>query len=94
MKVCYFELSNSHVISFLNSTTSYLDDYGYNIMADIRKNAKGIENLYHGGHKYYKYGDQNWRCTKMSKCKAKVRTAVINGVTMMKFLEPEHSHTI
>lgn len=65
----------------------------------------GRENLVYNGYKFCKaggygnvknHGRQRWRCTKESseKCRASVMTNVINvnGRTMMKVMNAEHSH--
>lgn len=70
----------------------------YDVIAKIRKNAGGRENVIHNGHKFCKNGQglekQLWRCSKASsaKCKATVSTMKINDVIMLKVLKAEHTH--
>lgn len=71
----------------------------YNIVADIRLNGEGKENLFHESFKFGKHNKKDcpltrWTCTKHSKnkCRAVMSTAVINGVRMMKVIRAEHTH--
>lgn len=69
------------------------------MQADIRKNVSGRENLYYNGYKHYQPTKteglkQRWVCTsnKGQKCKGSIGTVQIDGVTMMKVLNGEHTH--
>lgn len=70
----------------------------YNIVADIRTNEKGRENLFYADYKFTRgnkgaLGHQRWPCTRNNaKCRAAMSTLEIGGVTMMKVLFAEHSH--
>lgn len=72
----------------------------YNIIANIRFNEKGGENLFRNDNKFLKsnkpnqFGQQRWECTKKrsQKCSASASTMDINGVIMLKILVDEHSH--
>lgn len=70
----------------------------YNIIADIRQNPFGRENLFHNNYKFNKNGKgvrrQVWQCTKhrTERCKASASTMEIGGVVMMKVLKAEHTH--
>lgn len=74
------------------------DEIEFNIVADLRKNASGGENLFHNGFKYTKYGKgvrtQHWRCSRSfgKGCRATATTMEINGVIMMKVLHADHTH--
>lgn len=74
----------------------------YNIVADIRPNNKGGENLFYANHKFNKNngttqnGSQRWACVKQGaqaiKCRAAMSTMIRDGVKMMKTLITEHNH--
>lgn len=70
----------------------------YNIIADIRKNSFGRDNLHFNSFKFYKTKNgmkkQPWACTKnkSAKCKGTVSTTDVNGTIMMKILVGEHTH--
>lgn len=76
----------------------YADLSEYRIIADIRTNTSGRQNLFHDGFKYCRDGSgttrQRWVCTSKGgkKCKSSVSTAEIDGVTMMKVFNGEHTH--
>lgn len=78
------------------SPLSGTDDF--NIIADIRQNASGRDNLFFDGYKFTKNGKgvnrQAWQCCKQSSehCKSTVCTMHVNGVVMMKVPKTEHSH--
>lgn len=71
----------------------------YNILADIRVNADGKQNLFHESFKFGKHSKKDWTltrwtCTKHSKdkCRAVMSTTIIDGVCMMKVVRAEHTH--
>lgn len=73
----------------------------YNILADIRSNGIGSENLFYNNHKFNKhnkpnkYGQQRWQCTTRvggQRCRGAASTMEINRAVMMKILIAEHSH--
>lgn len=74
------------------------DVSGYTIVADVRRNSSGRENLFYNGHKFNKNGrnvqSQLWQCTKhgAGHCKATASTMEIDGVVMMKVFNSMHSH--
>lgn len=69
----------------------------FNIVADVRPNDFGGNNLYHNGHKFWKRYTgthrSGWICSKnKNDCKATVSTVINNGVCMMKILHAKHNH--
>lgn len=72
----------------------------YNTLADIRKEANGIEHLYHENFHFRKNGKctqnntQRWACSKKDSisCKATASTVEVDGVQMMKLMTAEHCH--
>lgn len=80
--------------------TLFPDPSEYVIVADVRVNQKGGENLFYANNKYNKngklngHGQQRWICTKVKsqKCRAAASTMEVNGETMMKILVAEHTH--
>lgn len=76
-----------------------IDHSGYDIVADLRSNLTGRQSLFYNNHKFTKntktQNNQHWKCTKHSseKCRASVSTMEnINGITMMRILNAEHTH--
>lgn len=78
-----------------------LDTTGYDMIADIRKNGNGSENLFYNNHKFNKhnkinkYGQQRWQCTIRAdgqRCRGAASTMEMNGTIMMKVVIAEHSH--
>lgn len=70
----------------------------YAIIADIRTNEFGRENLYHNGQKFYKHDNgktkSRWCCVKRvsDKCQSTVATISVNGTMMMKIAKANHTH--
>lgn len=72
----------------------------YNVAADIRKEANGLERLYHESYQYRKNGrsaqnsTQRWACSKKDslRCSATASTVDVDGVQMMKLMVTEHCH--
>lgn len=70
----------------------------YNIVADIRSNKSGRQNLHHANEKFYihnvRQNTKQWYCTKRTaeRCRAAISTIDVNGETMMKVLHADHSH--
>lgn len=70
----------------------------HTVMADIRTNEFGRENLFFKGFKFYRQitgtNKVRWICMKHSskRCKAAISTMVVNHIQMMKVLNAEHSH--
>lgn len=77
-----------------------LDTSEYNTVADIRTGAKGQPNLFIGDQKFMRHNtpnrqeQQRWKCTKEAsqKCRAAVKTMMLNGIIMMKIVCAEHTH--
>lgn len=73
---------------------------GYEIVADIRTDAKGLELLFINDYIFWKQGkpngrnQQRWRCNKCNshKCHAAVNTMYVDGIPMMKINIAEHTH--
>lgn len=87
-----FEIIQNFLFFLISDATEY------NIVADIRKDQKGVEYLYHDGFKLTKYGKcmktQPWRCQRSRglKCPATVSTIKIDDNVMMKVLNASHTH--
>lgn len=71
---------------------------GYNVPADIQANAMGRDNLYYDTHKFYLHTNglvvKRWCCNKriLQKCKAVINTMQVDGETMMKIIDENHTH--
>lgn len=71
---------------------------GFTIHAMYGKSQRGAPMLIHEGHTYVKdrqfLETTNWRCSlfKKLKCRARAVTKDINGVGLVKFTNPLHSH--
>lgn len=81
--------------------TQFSSDWSeFNIVADIRENGNGSENLFYDNNKFNKhnktnkYGQQRWECSKRKtkRCKAAAFTMEVNGIMMMKVLAHDHLH--
>lgn len=70
----------------------------YNIVADIRPNEFGRQNLHYNGYKLYRHTNgastKTWLCTKRTtdKCRASISTVEVDGVVMMKVFHADHTH--
>lgn len=86
------------IISFLNLICTEFADF--DIVADVRKDADGRENLYHQNQKFCRHSkastsvSSRWVCTKnrSERCRAIIKTADVDGVTMMCVVRAEHTH--
>lgn len=77
-----------------------IDLTDFKIVADIRKDAEGRENVYHENQKFCQHDKtstaaiKRWVCTlnRSAKCRAIIKTANVDGVTMMQIVRAEHTH--
>lgn len=71
---------------------------GFRIIAVFGKSQRGAPMLIHEGHTYVKdrqfLETTNWRCSlfKKLKCRARAVTKDVNGLELVKFTNPTHSH--
>lgn len=96
--MAYFQISGWFNMSFIITFHWIIGTGEYNVVAEIRQNSFGRENLFHNNYKFNKNGKsvmkQLWLCTKhrSERCKASASTMEIDGVVMMKVLKAEHTH--
>lgn len=79
---------------------SYLE-LEYITFAEVTVDHRGYRRLTYDGFRfgvktYYKNGETNWRCTSKGdvngRCRARIRTQVINGYEMIKDVNEQHNH--
>lgn len=90
------QISDSIIVALNINIESIAD---YDIVADIRPNEFGRQNLHYNGHKLYCHSrgvtKQRWLCRKrtvLNKCRAAIHTMDVNGIVMMKVHHADHTH--